>query len=99
MIPSNSAAAVYPRSKLWFYLSVCLSSICLCFKKVQIPRQSTVAMLGGGVAVISAIYIFSEFYDLCSPAPRMAACGTSSGWEQPTEIVWKKDQNSSIEYS
>ena len=42
-------------------------SVCLCFKKVQIPRQSTVAMLGGGVAVISAIYIFSEFYDLCSP--------------------------------
>ena len=72
-------------------------SVCLCFKKVQIPRQSTVAMLGGGVAVISAIYIFSEFYDLCSPAPRMAASGTRPGWEQPTEIVWKKDQNSFVE--
>ena len=90
MIPSNSAAAVYQAMVL---------CVCLCFKKVQIPRQSTVAMLGGGVAVISAIYIFSEFYDLCSSAPRMAASGTRPGWEHPTEIVWKKDQNSFVEWS
>ena len=56
-------------------------SVCV-LRKCKIPRQSTVALLGGGVAVISAIYIFSEFYDLCSPAPRMAASGASQGSSQ-----------------